>query len=365
VRAATVTIRVGDDYDVVLGRGLLAGLGHAVPERAERALVVHPPTLSVYADAAEAALQDSGLEVHRAQVPDAETAKSIETAAGLWDRLGAASFTRSDVLVAVGGGTVTDLVGFVAATWLRGVAVVHVPTTVLAMVDAAVGGKTGINTNAGKNLVGAFHLPHAVLCDLTTLQTLPADDVRAGLAEVVKGGFIADPRILELIEADPQACLDVHGPILPELIERKIRVKARIVAEDLTEAWLRETLNYGHTLGHAIEQAEDYRLRHGEAISVGMVFAAELARASDLIDDDLLARHRSVLAALGLPVVDHWGAGRSDRFDGLLEVMRRDKKSRGSMLRFVVLDDLASVTRLEGPPEDLLRTAYRRVAGGE
>lgn len=360
--AVTTTIRVGDDYDVLVGRGVLAELGGLVPPRAERALVVHPRALSEYADAAEAALRGAGFEVHRAQVPDAESAKSIGTAADLWDRLGAAAFTRTDVLVGVGGGTVTDLVGFVAATWLRGVPVLQVPTTVLAMVDAAVGGKTGINTPAGKNLVGSFHPPHAVLCDLTTLETLPHDDVRAGLAEVVKGGFIADPRILELVEAHPSACLDVRGPVLRELIERKIRVKARIVAEDLTEAWLRETLNYGHTLGHAIEQVEGYRLRHGEAVSVGMVFAAELAEVCGLIDAELVARHRSVLDALGLPTADIWGKGAEGRFERLLDAMRRDKKARGSLLRFVVLDGLASVTRLEGPPEDRLHTAYRRVS---
>src|SRR5690606_14812103 len=149
--------------------------------------------------------------------------------------------------------------------------VVQVPTTVLAMVDAAVGGKTGINTAAGKNLVGAFHPPRAVLCDLASLESLPAEDLRAGLGEVVKGGFIADPVILDLIEADPRGCLDVRGALLRELIERKIAVKARVVAEDLKESWLREVLNYGHTLGHAIEQVENYRIRHGEAISVGMV----------------------------------------------------------------------------------------------
>jgi 3-dehydroquinate synthase len=361
VTEESATIRVGDDYDVVVGRNLVPRVAGFVPDRAERALLVHSESLGAHADVAEASLRDAGLDVHRARVPDAEGAKSIDTAAELWDRLGAAAFTRSDVLVAVGGGTVTDLVGFVAATWLRGVAVVQVPTTVLAMVDAAVGGKTGINTADGKNLVGSFHLPHAVVCDLDTLLTLPADDVRAGLAEVVKGGFIADPRILELVEADPRSALDVRAPLLRELIERKIRVKARIVAEDLTEAWLRETLNYGHTLGHAIEQAEGYRLRHGEAISVGMVFAAELAHASGLIDAALVARHRSVLTVLGLPTVDVW-ARDEDRFDRLLEAMRRDKKSRGSQLRFVVLDGLASVTRLEGPPEDRLRTAYGRVA---
>ena len=357
-------IPVGTDYDVVVGRDVLDGLAGLLPAAAVRALVVHPPTLRELAARCAATVEAAGVEAHLAEVPDAETAKTAATAAELWDRLGALSFTRTDVVVAVGGGTVTDLAGFVAATWLRGVAVVHVPTTVLAMVDAAVGGKTGVNTAAGKNLVGAFHPPHAVLCDLSTLGSLPEPDLRAGLAEVVKGGFIADPVILDLIEADPGACLDVAGPVLRELIERKVRVKATVVAQDLTEAWLREILNYGHTLGHAIEQVEDYRLRHGEAVAVGMVFAAELARGAGLIDDALVDRHRRVLGAVGLPTRDVWASGDLDaRFTRLLEVMRRDKKSRGAQLRFVVLDGLASVTRLEGPSEPSLRDAYEHVAG--
>jgi 3-dehydroquinate synthase len=362
--SGSTVISVGAAYDVVVGRDVLDDLAGLVPPGAVRALLVHPPTLRALADRCAAAIARAGVETHLAEVPDAERAKAAATAVALWDRLGAAGFTRSDIVVAVGGGTVTDLAGFAAATWLRGVAVIHVPTTVLAMVDAAVGGKTGINTAAGKNLVGAFHPPHAVLCDLATLVSLPQPDVRAGLAEVVKGGFIADPMILDLVEADPDACLDVSGPVLRELVERKIAVKARVVAEDLTESWLREVLNYGHTLGHAIEQAEDYRIRHGEAISVGMVFAAELAHGAGLIDDALLARHRRVLSSLGLPVTDHWSTVAPDvRFEQLLAVMRRDKKSRGALLRFVVLDGLASVTRLEGPTEARLRAAYAQVAG--
>lgn len=357
------TIPVGQDYDVLVGRDLLDELPARLPAGAAQALIIHPPTLLRLAEAYAGAVREIGLAVQLAEVPDAESAKSSAVLIELWDRLGEAAFTRSDVVIAVGGGTVTDLGGFAAATWLRGVAVVQVPTTVLAMVDAAVGGKTGINTAAGKNLVGAFHPPQAVLCDLTCLESLPVDDLRAGLGEVVKGGFIADPVILDLIEADPRGCLDAASSLLRELIERKIAVKARVVAEDLKESWVREILNYGHTLGHAIEQVEDYRIRHGEAISVGMVFAAELARGAGLIDDGLVERHRRVLSALGLPTTDHWsGVDPDARFAQLLDAMRRDKKSRGSLLRFVVLDGLGSVSRLEGPGEDQLRAAYEAVA---
>ena len=193
--------------------------------------------------------------------------------------------------------------GFVAATWLRGVRVVQVPTTLLAMVDAAVGGKTGINTPEGKNLVGSFHPPAGVLCDLDALPTLPRPDLVAGMAEVVKCGFIADPRILELVEADPVAALDVEGPFLRQLVERAIQVKADVVTADLREIELREILNYGHTFGHAVEQVEGYRWRHGEAVSVGMTFAAELGRLSGHLAPSLVDRHRAVLTSLGLPVI--------------------------------------------------------------
>jgi 3-dehydroquinate synthase len=259
--------------------------------------------------------------------------------------------------VAVGGGATTDLAGFVAATWLRGIRVVHVPTTLLAMVDAAVGGKTGINTPEGKNLVGAFHPPAGVLCDLATLETLPQHDFVAGLAEVVKCGFIADPVILDLVESDIEGVRTPRGQHVRELVERAVRVKADVVAEDLKESSLREVLNYGHTFGHAVEQVERYSFRHGAAVSIGMVYAAELARLAGKIDDGLVDRHRTVLTGLGLPTTY-----RGDRWGQLLDAMKRDKKTRGSMLRFVVLQGLARPTRLEGPDPALLQAAYAEVS---
>jgi 3-dehydroquinate synthase len=292
-----------------------------------------------------------------AEVPDAEEAKSAQVAAFLWGVLGQAGFTRSDAVVGVGGGAVTDLAGFVAATWLRGVKVVHVPTTLLGMVDAAVGGKTGINTAEGKNLVGAFHPPAGVLCDLGTLQTLPRNDLLAGMAEVVKCGFVADPVILDLVEADPEAVARWDAPVVRELVERAVRVKADVVGQDLKESSLREVLNYGHTFGHAIEQVERFSWRHGAAVSVGMVYVAELARLAGRLDDDVVDRHRAVLSSLQLPLTY-----RGDRWPQLLEAMKRDKKSRGDLLRFVVLDGLARPSRLEGPDPALLQAAYAEVS---
>ncbi len=271
--------------------------------------------------------------------------------------LGQSGFTRTDAIVGVGGGATTDLAGFAAATWLRGVRVVHIPTTLLGMVDAAVGGKTGINTAEGKNLVGAFHPPAGVLCDLTALETLPRNEYVAGLAEVVKCGFIADPVILELIESDLEGAKTPTGPHTHELIRRAVQVKADVVSADLKESGLREILNYGHTLGHAIERNERYQWRHGAAVSVGMVFAAELGRLAGRLDEKTAQRHRDVLGALGLPL-----SYDAQAWPKLLETMRIDKKSRADRLRFIVLQGLAKPTVLEAPDPQLLAAAYAEVS---
>jgi 3-dehydroquinate synthase len=301
-------------------------------------------------------LADKGIDAHRIEIPDAEDGKDLAVAGFCWEVLGRIGLTRSDAIVSLGGGAATDLAGFVAATWMRGVRIVHVPTTLLAMVDAAVGGKTGINTDAGKNLVGSFHEPAAVLVDLATLETVPKNEIVSGLAEVIKTGFIADPVILDIIEADPAAALDPTGDVLPELIRRSVEVKARVVAADLRESNLREILNYGHTLAHAIERREQYRWRHGAAVSVGLVFAAELGRLAGRLDDATADRHRAILESVGLPVTYDEHA-----FADLLKGMQTDKKNRAGLLRFVVLDGLAKPGRLEGPDPALLVAAFSAV----
>ncbi|MET0133719.1 MAG: 3-dehydroquinate synthase, partial [Kibdelosporangium sp.] len=319
--------------------------------------IIHPPTLTATAEAARKDIADAGVDAHRVEIPDAEDGKDLRVAAYCWDVLGQMGLDRQGVVVGLGGGAVTDLAGFVAATWLRGVRLVNVPTTLLGMVDASLGGKTGINTDAGKNLVGVFHEPSAVLVDLATLITLPPNELVAGMAEVIKGGFIADPRILELVEADPKAAVDPEGDVLAELVARKIQIKADVVGKDLREAGLREILNYGHTLGHAIERRERYRWRHGAAISVGMVFVAELARLAGRLDDVTADRHRDVLESIGLPTQYD-----ADALPQLIDGMRNDKKTRSGVLRFVVLDGLAKPGRLEGPDPVLLAGAYSGVA---
>ncbi|HWS50779.1 MAG TPA: 3-dehydroquinate synthase family protein, partial [Microbacterium sp.] len=220
----------------------------------------------------------------------------------------------------------------------------------------AVGGKTGVNTAEGKNLVGAFWAPRAVICDLDLLDSLSRNERVAGYAEVVKAGFIWAPEILELVEADPEAAVDTRSDAFRRTIELAIEMKARVVGEDLREAGLREILNYGHTLGHAIEHAERYRWRHGAAISVGMLFAAELSRLAGRLSDAGANRHRTVLESLGLPTSYRAGA-----WPQLLATMQRDKKSRGGMLRFILLDDIAKPTVLQAPDESLMFAAYQEV----
>jgi 3-dehydroquinate synthase len=345
-------------YDVVVGHGLVGELA-ALLDGASRVAIIHPAVLRATADAMREELVARDIAGQTIEVPDGEAAKTLPVAGDCWDIMGKVGFTRSDAIVGLGGGATTDLAGWVAASWLRGVRVVHVPTTLAGMVDAAVGGKTGINTDHGKNLVGAFYPPAGVLCDLDALSTLAQSDYVTGLAEVVKCGFIADPRILELIESDPVAAAVAGHRGERELIERSVRVKAEVVAADFTEQGLRQILNYGHTLGHAIERAERYRWRHGAAISIGLVYAAALGRVLCRLDDATADRHRSVLSSLGLPTTYQ-----ADAFPALLETMRVDKKARGPRLRFVVLDGLARPVVVDSPDPAVLLAAYSEVADG-
>ncbi|MFH8399015.1 3-dehydroquinate synthase [Streptomyces anulatus] len=346
-----------DPYEVLVGHQLLGELPQLIGDRARRVAVLHPEALAETGEAVRQDLADQGYEAIAVQLPNAEEAKTVEVAAYCWKALGQTGFTRTDVIVGIGGGATTDVAGFVAATWLRGVRWIAIPTTVLGMVDAAVGGKTGINTAEGKNLVGAFHPPAGVLCDLAALDSLPVNDYVSGMAEIIKAGFIADPVILDLVEADPEGARTPAGPHTAELIERSIRVKAEVVSSDLKESGLREILNYGHTLAHAIEKNERYKWRHGAAVSIGMVFAAELGRLAGRLDDATADRHRSVLASVGLPL-----AYRSDQWPKLLENMKVDKKSRGDLLRFIVLDGIGKPTVLEGPDPAVLLAAYGEVS---
>src|SRR5699024_4004182 len=353
----TLTVAGETPYDVIIDRNVLNRAVTLLRGDVQRVLIVHAAAVVDHVEALREALHERDITMLLYPVPDGEAAKTIDVAAAAWSVMGEAEFTRSDAVIAVGGGAVTDVGGFIAATWLRGVQFVQVSTTVLCMVDAAVGGKTGINTGEGKNLVGSFHLPAGVVCDIETLRTLPAEDVRAGLAEAIKCGFISDPEILRLVEEHPQQALDVESDVLVEIVRRAVTVKADVVGQDLKESGLREILNYGHTFAHAIELVENYSWRHGDAVAVGCVFVAELAHRAGHLSREDLDRHRRVFQLVGLPITYN-GA----KFEELLTAMRRDKKTRGTMLRFVVLDEVGRPTRLEGPSQELLRSSYEAIS---
>lgn len=302
----------------------------------------------------------SGSTIYHYQIPDGEAGKSAAVAASIWERLHQDGFTRTDLIVGVGGGAVTDLAGFVAASWLRGIDWIAVPTTLAGMVDAAIGGKTGINTNAAKNLVGAFHSPVAVIVDTKWLCSLSRRDFAAGLAEVVKCGFIRDPEILFLLQGHNLDSVIANENLTRNLISRAVTVKADVVNQDFKESDLREILNYGHTFGHAIESASGYSVRHGEAVSIGMIYIAELAFIAGLISDDLVSMHRAILLALDLPLSLPKEFSEAD-WPAIFTSMRSDKKARGDVIRFVVVSAPGSVARLEDPDESILKLAYEKV----
>jgi 3-dehydroquinate synthase len=355
----TITVNAQPNYDVVIGNDILDSI--KINENVNQVAIIFPIHVEKIAKKVKKHITSLGFKVTEIKVPNAESAKNIKVVEKCWNKLGQSKFTRSDLVVAIGGGATTDLAGFVAATWLRGIDFISIPTSLLGMVDAAVGGKTGINTTSGKNLVGSFHNPTQVICDLDTLKTLKKHDFTTGMAEVVKCGFIADAKILEIIEKYPQECKKYDGVEIPELVTRSIQVKAETVAKDFKETSSsktgREILNYGHTLGHAIEKNEKYKWRHGDAVSVGMVFAAELALADGKLSEAVVKRHREILQLVGLPT-----QYKHKNFKKLIEIMALDKKSRGATLRFVILEDVAKPARLENPSFKVLNTAWEKVS---
>lgn len=351
----TIDVATEQPYQVLIGSGV-ASLLESYLDGVRRVAIIHPASLAPMVPQVSAGLASAVTPI---QVPDAEDGKTGAVLQQCWDALAAAGFTRSDAVIGLGGGATTDLAGFVAATWLRGVRYLAMPTSLLAMVDAAVGGKTGINLTAGKNLVGAFYEPFTVLCDLDLMAQLPRPELCSGMAEVLKCGFIADSMILDSFEADPNDALQVGSARQAELIQRAVAVKAAVVASDLKERTSsadhvgREALNYGHTLGHAIEAAEHFRWRHGNGVAVGMVYAAELARREGLIDQALVDRHRRVLQLAGLPT-----SYRQTSWLELRRAMSLDKKARGASLRFVLLSGLGTPTILSDPNEGVLADAF-------
>ena len=347
----SISVTAERDYTVSIGNPWVSSLVPLIQSRTRVAVIVSSgfsPDLS--------SLQELDCDVHVFAVADGEDAKNPSTLLTLWNWLGAAGFTRSDVIVGIGGGAITDLSGFAAATWLRGIDWIAVPTSLAGMVDASVGGKTGINSDYGKNLIGSFHSPISVIIDVDFLETLTLRDVSAGMAEVIKCGFIADPEILKLSSGCTAQTLLSDRELLIDLIYRAVRVKATVVSNDFKESFAREALNYGHTLGHAIEIHAKYQLRHGEAVSVGMVFVAELAAARGLIDTSTVALHRDLLTRYGLPTTYE-----REAWSKLAPLLALDKKARGKILRFVVLDGIGSTVRLEDVSSAELDAAYEMI----
>ena len=347
----SISVTADRDYEVVIDIDWQKAIEPYLTNRGQVAVIVSEAMRDRIVN-----LPVTDAQIHIFTVPDSEAGKSFATYQKVLDWLGAAGFTRNDLIVAVGGGAVTDLSGFVASSWLRGIDWVAVPTTLAAMVDAAVGGKTGINSEYGKNLIGSFYSPISVLVDLSWLSTLSDRDFAAGLAEVIKCGFIVDTEIVELLK--DRNLLDVRSDraLTLELITRSIAVKAKVVSGDFKESFDREILNYGHTLGHAIELHSKYALRHGECVSIGLVFAANLANESGILADQATDLHKKILSNLGLPTSyesRHWPELRAN--------MAIDKKSRSGTLRFVAISEIGKTLRIEAPSESDLLAAYERL----
>lgn len=344
-------------YEIRIGRALIEDVAPALGPLVKKVLIVYPEPLEASANFLAENLKQDGFQIWQFPVADGEDAKTDRWLSVAWSSLGQAEFSRTDAVVSIGGGTVSDLAGFIASTWLRGISVVHVPTTLLGMVDASIGGKTGINTLEGKNLVGSFYDPKAIIVDLDALESLPKIELGSGFAEIVKCGFIADPEILDLIRDDFKDAVDTRSERFARLVEKAISVKVQVVSQDFKESSLREILNYGHTLGHSIELVEHFKIRHGHAVSIGMCFVAELARLTGKLSDEVADLHKEILSKLGLPVgypVDRWNA--------LYKGMQVDKKSRAGILRFVVLEDLAKPTIIEAVTEEILFQAFQEIA---
>ena len=349
---SAIKVSAEHTYEILIDVDWKSELNRLLAGRTRAALIVSQEMQSRLGE-----IKAGDTEIFTFPIPDGEGGKSSATLLQVWNWLGAAGFTRDDVVVALGGGATTDFAGFAASSWLRGIDWIAIPTTVAGMVDAAVGGKTAINSEYGKNLIGAFHSPISVLVDFTWLETLSDRDYAAGLAEVVKAGFIADEEILKLLRGKTLPQIRTDKETVKEIFSRAIAVKANVVSLDFKENFAREALNYGHTLGHAIELESKFSMRHGECVAIGMAFMAQLQLALGLITKDLAKDHLDILEALGLPTSYKRGA-----WPLLLANMSLDKKARGKSLRFVTITGVGKTDRLENPDEKVLFAAYEKVS---
>lgn len=349
-----------DPYKIHVGKGIISQLADVIPSRehtSKVALISSAPVFDLYGAQVVRELEKLRVDLHQILVEDGETSKDVKTLQHCYDEFGRMTLLRRDLVVALGGGVIGDLAGFAAATWNRGVDIVQVATTLVAQVDSAIGGKTGINLPAGKNLVGAFHQPLVVVNDTTTLSTLPLREITAGLAEVVKYGFIADTVILDLLHDVTSEQVHADAELLDELVRRSADVKARVVGADELEAGNRAILNYGHTVGHAIETLSRYQeYRHGEAVAIGMVFAARLGERLGVSEPGLAAHTVSILTRLGLPT----GGVIFDR-EEVWQVLARDKKAQ-SGVRFVLCPRPGSAVIIDPPDREIVNEVLDTLA---
>ncbi len=349
-----------NDYSVVVGKNLRTLLIEQILEH-HKVVIFYAPAIKDYVIELVASTELANHQVFTLQLEDSEDAKSFEQFKLCHDFLGNQGLSRSDLIIGIGGGATTDIVGFVAGTWLRGVRVIQAPTTLLGMVDAAVGGKTGINSSFGKNLIGVFHDPHKVICDLNFLVSQSNQDLASGMAEIIKCGLISDESIISTVLKDRSRLFEPNHPNLVNLVISAIQVKAKFVEmdrlEESSDSVGRAALNYGHTLGHAIENVENYSWRHGDAIAVGMVFAAAMALELKFLTHEEFNLHLELFESMFLPVV-YKGA----TLDNLIKVMLNDKKSRSGTLRFVLLEGLQNPVFVEDLDREILEKAFVRIA---
>jgi len=351
-----ISVAVEPAYDIVVGPGVLDEIGSLLGDRRQVAVVTQRAIAEHYAAGVLAALESTGTKAEVFSIDNGEDAKTLATVEELCRGFAAWGLLRGDAVCALGGGVVGDVGGFAAASFHRGVAVAQVPTTLLAQVDAAIGGKTGVNLPEGKNLVGAFHQPIGVLSDTTTLATLADREFRSGLGEVAKYALMGDAELDTLVGARTEALLARDAEVLSDVVARCAVIKAAVVASDPQErTGVRATLNYGHTLAHALETAGGYQLAHGEAVAVGLVFAAELAVALERVEPNDAQHHRELLASLGLPVTSPVRAEAEE----LTALMARDKKATGGLT--FVLPGPNGLERVEDPDARALKHAFAAI----
>ncbi len=349
----TLTVNLGDrSYPIHVGEGILPRVGEFLSQaglRGKVAIVTNPTVAQLYLDAVHEALTDAGFEMIPILIPEGEEHKNLKTLASIYDRLITERLERNSCVMALGGGVVGDVAGFAAATYLRGIPYIQVPTTLLAQVDSSVGGKTGVNHQNGKNLIGAFHQPRSVLIDVTVLQSLPPRELVAGLAEVIKYGVIEHPALFTLLEEKIDKVIGLDRELLVQIIATSCRIKARVVEKDEREDDYRAVLNFGHTIGHALEAVTDYRkYLHGEAVGIGMAQATAISVHQGFCDQRSLERIRKLIRKAGLPADIPPDVSRQS----LIQSMEVDKKSAEGRIKFVMCAGIG-------------RTCFHSLAPGE